>query len=127
MIGELIEINQEIEALKARKSKIEEALYNEYKEAIDDQMKDYGCGTATLNIDGKEVKAVISKYVKWDDKILSQKAAELTESGADPEEYLKIKYSISESAYKNWPSEIQEWFKSARTVKPSKPKWKIKE
>ena len=33
-------------------------------------------------------------------------------------EYIKIKYDVSESAYKAWPEVIRKEFEPARTVKP---------
>lgn len=91
--------------------------------------KDYGCGTATIDTEKYKVKYVVSKKVKYDQSELANIVKRIVDSGANPDEYVKISYDVAESKFKAWPSNIQQEFVNARTVETSKPRisYEVKE
>ena len=123
-IDKLDDIEAQIATLKAEKERLEKELIAEIQPEILQQLKekDYGCGTATVETVNFKIKTVVSKKVTWDQDQLSDLAEKIKASGDDPLEYLKIKFDVSETAYKNWPSKIQAAFEPARSVEQSKPK-----
>lgn len=67
----------------------------------------------TVTIEG--IKFTASKKVDWDqDKLASLYKA----IGATASEYIETEYKVREVSFKNWPSNIQEFFIPCRTVKP---------
>lgn len=84
--------------------------------------KQYGCGTANLETSMHKIKVVVSKKIKWDEKQLKNISEQIRTSGQDPEVYIKYKLSVSETAYKGFPENIQAVFEPAREVMPNKPK-----
>lgn len=97
-----------------------DALGNEIRSQLND--KDYGCGTANVDLEGYKVKVVISKKVTYDQQGLETVEQQLVAAGQDPHEYMKVERKVSESSYKAWPSSLQAMFEPYRTVEASKPK-----
>lgn len=87
--------------------------------------KDYG--TAIFETETNKIKVTFLKRVKWDQDKLKKLWNDIEASGEKPDEYIKIKYDVSENAYKSWPSSISSAFDPARTVEVSKPTLKIEE
>lgn len=87
--------------------------------------KDYGCGTATIETALHKIKLVVSKKVKWDEKQLFSIREKIVEAGKNPNDFIKEKLSVSETAYKEFDDEIKEVFEPARSVEPSAPVIKI--
>lgn len=127
IIDELVNVRKTMAEMKAKEKSLIECLVEAYSDKISEQMKDYGCGTATLNIGQHVVKVEYSKNVKWDQSGLIDLWNKIASSGQDPSEYIKAKYEVSETAYKAWPSEIRDSFEPFRTVTPSSAKITIKE
>lgn len=75
-------------------------------------------GSVHLLVDGLDVKVERSKTVTWDQGKLAEVAKQIAAAGDDVSEYVKVAYSVSEAAYKAWPSMIRKMFEPARTVKP---------
>jgi len=123
LISDLEQINERIESLKKSAAEKREKILAYFKAEMDSQLsgKDYGCGTVNVESQSYKLKIAIGKRVEWDGELLEKRAAEIANSGRDPKEYMDVKYSVSENAYKNWPSEIREFFEPARTVKVSAP------
>ena len=95
------------------------------KEQLSD--KDYNCGTATVETEHYKVKAVVTKKVKWDQDGLREAYAQISASGENPDEYINTEYDVSEAKFKAWPTKIQNFFVSSRTVEPSKVKYSFEE
>lgn len=76
-----------------------------------------GFGTVHREVDGVQIKITVPKKVEWDQTVLAERYSSIVESGKNPLEYMKVSYDISETAYKNWPSELQDAFVDARTEK----------
>ena len=135
LIGEVDKINQEIfainqtvapkiAALNAKKSTAQEMLDRKINEQAGKILasKDYGCGTATIETDNFKIKTVVSKKIKWDESMLHNIEGVITAGGKNPRDFIKQKLSVSETAYKTFPVDIQKVFEPARTVEPSAPK-----
>lgn len=82
-------------------------------------------GRIRLTVDDHVVIADLPKDVEWDQtKILN--AIETIRSWNEPvEDYVSIKYSVSETKYNAWPETIRNLFAASRTVGTGKPTFKI--
>lgn len=104
--AELSELEQKV---KHRRCVLKNGLVEKYK--------DYTSPWRTTNIpDGEfSVKITTPKRVDWD----QAKLAELWKSiGETANQYIKIKYDVSENAFKSWPEVIQKAFEPARMIRP---------
>ena len=72
-------------------------------------------GTKTTHDGEYVVKICAPKRVDWDQSALASLWKTIGDTAA---EYIKIKYDVSEAAYKSWPKVIRKEFEPARTVKP---------
>ena len=100
-----------------------------FEDAAKAQLMAQGKDTGTTHIfqDGFDVAVEIGKTVKWDQGKLAEITRRIAENGGDPEEYVDIKYSISEAKFKAWPENLRRPFEAARTVKPGKPKISLRQ
>lgn len=64
-----------------------------------------------------DLKFNAPKSVIWDQEKLGAIHADIVQSGADPSQYMVTSYKVKESAFKNWPKDLQDAFIDARTVK----------
>ena len=101
------------------KIELNEAVFKIASKDLKD--KEYGCGTVNFEEAGYKFKAVVSKKVKWNEKMLRGIAEKIRSVGRDPEEFIQYKLNVLETAYKGFPDAIQKEFEPARTVEPSKP------
>lgn len=106
---------QELNSYKQILSEIDDEILSRYKDKIAELSSDEMTGT--VRTDG--VKFTIPKTVTWDQDML---AGLYDEIGDTAGEYIDVKYSVKESSYKSWPSNIKDSFTPARTVKPGKPR-----
>ena len=87
--------------------------------------------TGTVRVDdedGLAVKVDIPKRVEWDQKQLELVASDIRNTwGEDPEDYMRVKRDVTETAYKNWPQALKRIVEPARTVKAGKPKFSIEQ
>lgn len=119
---------QQVKQQKADLDKIqadaEEGLIDALSVDVRSQLndKDYGTGTANVDLEGYKVKVVISKKVTYDQQGLETVEQQLVAAGQDPHEYMKVERKVSENSYKAWPSSLQKMFEPYRTVEASKPK-----
>lgn len=123
-LSNLEAVTAELDRLKSDKERCEAEIIRLSASEIQNQLadKDYGSGTANIDAGRYALKVVLSKNVKWDQSKLENICAEIAASGEDPKEFVKVKYDVSETAYKSWPSKIRGYFEPARTVELSKPK-----
>jgi predicted glycoside hydrolase/deacetylase ChbG (UPF0249 family) len=111
---------QEIETAKQRLEEIEEQIFEQVKDRVKSQ------GSTTVNAEGHKLVVTIPMRATWDEKALREIADNIRQHGDDPEQYIKFKPQVSESAYKAWPEQIRKVFEPARTVKPGKRKVEVK-
>lgn len=83
-------------------------------------------GTVHLHEDGYDVTFDLPALPKWDQKKLALAEAEIRSWDEDPADYMVIKRSISETAFKAWPPSIRKVFEPARTVETGRPVIKLK-
>lgn len=79
-------------------------------------------GTGWIMDGGKAVRVEVPKSVEWDQARLREAVRTVESWGEDPTQYVTMKLSVPESAYKAWPESIKSVFEPARTVKAGKPK-----
>ena len=89
--------------------------------------KDEPFGDVSIIVGNRKVKINVPKKVTWEQEQLATKYKEIVESGELPEMYMKVKYDVSETAYKAFPKEVRDYLAPARTVTPGNPTVKIAE
>ena len=108
---------------KKIQSRLHAALDQRYGEparvALLDSGRDFG--TTHLQDGTLHVKFELPKKVTWDQKQLAAIAQRIVASGERLEDYIDLKYTVSESRFTNWPEGLREQFASARTVAAGKP------
>lgn len=115
-------INDQVFALNQQLAEVEEKITKEAYEVSKDQFGDYGTGTAKFETPNFKIKTAIDKKVKWDEQELRNIANQIRTTGQDPEAYITYKLSVTETAFKKFPENIQAAFVNARTVETGKPK-----
>jgi hypothetical protein len=111
--------------LKLKKSKYNDILEQEYGEILQGKFnaKVEPFGVTHTFEDGYKISGSVDKKVTWDQDKLSAIYSKLNK----PDDYINVKFDVSESKFKAWPSELQEEFIDARTVKPAPMKITITE
>ena len=128
------ELLTQIEAAEAEKSKQDKIIkmakglllqsrHEEIQALL--KAKDEPFGSIDLIIGNHKVSVVTPKKVEWEQDRLRAICAEMVAEGVEPLLYMKIKYDISETAFENWPQDMQDYFRDARTVTPGNPSLKI--
>jgi len=87
--------------------------------------KDEPFGDVTIIVGNHKVKVNVPKKVEWDQPRLEDTWQQMAADGVDPKQYIKVEYGVSETSYKNWPSEMKDHFKPARTVTPGTMSLKV--
>jgi len=87
--------------------------------------KDEPFGDVSIIVGNRKVKINVPKKVTWEQEQLAARHKEIAASGENPNMYMKVKYDVSETAYKAFPQEVRDYFASARTVTPGNPTVKI--
>ena len=82
-------------------------------------------GTVRLQDGPVTVVAELPKRVDWDQTMLANLVERIRADGADPAEYVDIAFSVPERKYTAWPKDIRQEFEPARTVRTSKPKFRL--
>jgi hypothetical protein len=123
---ELSMLKTTVERAKARQKALEGEILERYQERIrGDNRIHNGCGTINIEEDDYQIKVTIPKKVDWDQIVLAELHDKIEQAGEDPEEYIKVGYNVSETAFKNWPTKIQDEFMPARTMKPGMPRIQV--
>lgn len=78
----------------------------------------------TGTVHGEDFTFNIPKKVKWDQEYLASLHEEI---GDTANEYIDVKYSVSENKYKSWPDVIRNKFIDARTMENGTPTIKVKD
>ena len=128
---QLLEIDNHLTELTAWSKKIQSrlaaALDMRYGEAAREALLDSGrdFGTTHLQDGAFHIKFELPKKVTWDQKQLAAMAHRIVASGDKLEDYIDLKYAISESRFTHWPAGLREQFASARTVAAGKPSFTL--
>ena len=130
---ELLDYLEEAESDKANADSAIKKLKNEFLVRKSAEIKSlYSSkpepfGVVDIIINDKKVKIDTKKKVEWDQEKLESLAKLMASDGADPKDYMKIEYKVSETLYKTWGDNIKSYFQDARTVKGESPSIKIEE
>lgn len=119
LVSELAQAEHDFNNAKMRLDVVKEQILEANKAAIEAELSKRQFPTGTVNV-GK-IKFTIPKTVKWDQDELDK----LYKDGAN--EYIKVKYDVSERDYDQWSDNIKKYFDPARTVVAGKPQIKIME
>ena len=103
------------------------ALDQKYNKSAIAALRASGKATGTAHyLDGEhDVIFVLGKKDIWDQAKLRKLWCEIASSGEDPLVYMKQELSIPSAVLANMPASVQEEFKPALTVKPSKPTYRL--
>lgn len=120
-------LDQMSDAVALAKSQLSAALEDMYGVHVKETLISLGKDTGTVHLsdDKLMIKAEIGKRVDWDQAQLAAIAQRLASAGEDPAEFIEVKYGVSERKYGAWPQALRAQFESARTLKPSKPKFTL--
>ena len=128
---QLLEIETHLADLSAWTKKIQSRLHaaldqrygEQAREALLESGRDFG--TTHLQDGALHIKFELPKKVTWDQKQLAAIAQRILTSGDRLEDYIDLKYAVSESRFTNWPEGLREQFASARTVAAGKPSFAL--
>ena len=112
---------------KKVQSRLHAALDQRYGEQARDSLLDSGrdFGTTHLQDGSLHIKFELPKKVSWDQKQLAAIAQRIVAAGDKLEDYIDLKYSVSESRFTHWPEGLREQFAGARTVAAGKPSFTL--
>ena len=105
--------------LKSATARFNTALDVRYATRASDARRACGKDTGTVRlVDGDfTVVADLPKRVDWNQEKLVQIAANIADSGEDPDEFIDTKLTVSERKYGALPEAWRKGFEPARTVK----------
>jgi hypothetical protein len=124
---QLLEIETHLADLSAWTKKIQSRLHAALDQRYGDRARDVllysgrDFGTTHLQDGALHIKFELPKKVTWDQKQLAAIAQRIMTSGDKLEDYIDLKYAVSESRFTNWPEGLRAQFASARTVAAGKP------
>ena len=112
---------------KKLQSRLHAALDQRYGEQARDALLDSGrdFGTTHLQDGALHIKFELPKKVSWDQKQLAAIAQRIVAAGDKLEDYIDLKYLVSESRFNHWPEGLREQFAGARTVAAGKPSFTL--
>lgn len=129
IIDHLLEAEADETAASLAIKKLKNELLNrktaEIKAAYSEKTEPFG--VVNLNIAGKIIKIDTPKKTEWDQSKLESLWNQMVADKADPKQYIKVKYDVSETAFKSWGDNLKAFFIPARTVKAGNPSLKIVE
>ena len=113
------ELSHAAKQLKSATARFSTALEVRYATRAEEARRTCGKDTGTVRLaDGDyTVVADLPKRIDWHQEKLAQIAANITDSGEDPAEFIETKLSVSERKYGALPEAWRKGFEPARTVK----------
>lgn len=130
-IDQLALLLEEVGDLKADAKRLDEKLFSilniKYAQPAAKKRQAAGKDTGTVSLtDGDHIiRADLPKAVTWDEAGLASAEAELVKMGEPPAEYVKVKRSVSETAFASWPTSLRKIFEPHRTVGVGKATYKV--
>jgi hypothetical protein len=129
LIEHLLAAEEDETAAKLAGKKIKNELLNrkaaQIKSAYSEKPEPFG--VVNLPLGNKIIKIDTPKKVKWAQDQLETLWNRMKEDNADPKQYIKVEYDVSETAFKAWGDNIKAYFIPARTVEAGNPSVKIVE
>lgn len=106
------------EAEIKRLTDVKRSMIRDVEAMLADGLSQMGTGTTTIVQGDVEVKVTRPKIVDWDQEALKDIVDMIRSTwNDDPNQYVGVKYSVSENAYNGWPSALRRPFEAARTVR----------
>lgn len=112
-----VELKQAINDATAAKSSATKTISAINAELLKRTGDNKGLGTRNYDLDGVPVKVNVAKDVKWDQDLLKAQYNAIKSNDDDPDQYIKVTYTVEETKYKAWPDYLKEQFNPARTEK----------
>lgn len=115
--NELEAVNHQLAELKNRKASLENDIIQNFRDEFEHLLreKDEPFGKVNVVFGEFDMHYTVPKKVQWNQEKLA-KIREKIGQFENPDQYIKVKYDVSETAFKNWPDDIKEVFMPARTV-----------
>jgi len=108
------------------KKKIEEEITKRYDHSLTQKRKEKPFGSIVV-VDGDySFTETLPRKVKWDQKELKEIYNKIKSDGEKPEDYMNVKYNVSEKGFSDMKTEMQTLFKEAREVSYGAKTIKIK-
>ena len=128
MIANKTKIEAQLAVFKTALSQVEVQIDDYLKDQVTERLAVEGKDTGIVNfsIDEVDVKALVPKSVKWDQKRLAEIREKIASAGDDPGQYMETQFKVSETSFNAWPEKIQNVFMPARTVVTGKTKYEFK-
>lgn len=127
LIEHILEVEADEVAAKLAKKKLHNELLNrkaaELKIGYDAKPEPFG--VVNLSIADKNVKVDFPKKVEWLQTELEALWNQIVADGANPKQYIKVEYTVSETLYKTFGDNMKAYFTNARIVKGGNPSIKI--
>lgn len=130
-IDQLAMLLEELTEMKAKvrtyDGLLHSALINRFSDLAAKARAEEGkdTGRVRLEVEDHIVIADLPKDVEWDQKKILD-AVKTIQSWDEPiEDYVTVKYSVSETKYNAWPEKLRNLFAASRTVGTGKPTFKI--
>ena len=108
-------------------TRIDSALEIKYAKRAQVLRLTAGKDTGVVHFDdgGVRITADLPKRIEWDQKQLTDIVRRITASGENPNQYVEIKYRVSETKFNAWPEVFRSTFTPARTLKTGKPDFRL--
>lgn len=112
---------------KATVDHIDRALDIKYSERAHRLRLEAGKDTGVVHFDDGHVRiaADLPKKVEWDQVRLAEITRRIAANGDDPAQYVETSYRVSETKFGAWPESLKAAFVPARTLKTSKPSFRL--
>lgn len=101
---------------KAICSQLEQSYGGDITHAYAVLQKDFG--TVRVSDGPYEIVVDTPKKVEWDGEKVAEIGDAMLAAGDNPQEYIKVSYSVDERKFTAWPEHIRKVFEPARTLKP---------
>lgn len=130
-VQELVQAVQEVAAMKAMARDFEVALHGvlnqRFRERAQQLRQEAGKTTGTVRFedDGFTVIADLPKRVEYDQPKLKEAVEALRKWGENPDDYVGLEITVSETKYGAWPPAVRKLFEPARTLRTGKPSYKL--
>jgi hypothetical protein len=113
------QLDKDAKTLRQRNAKWKAALDSLYGEKAQAERvaKNKDSGRMNYTVGDLVVICDATKKVEYDQEKLSEIWSRISAGGDNPAAYIKMTLSVSETAFKDWPKNIQDVFTPARTVK----------
>lgn len=124
------EINEAAAIVKMRADNLHAGLMLRYGNGALNKSRDAGKEGGTERIMDSDAEHIcevdIPKTIEWDQELLSTIYDRIQAAGESPLVYMKRSLAVSETTLKEWPTDVQKEFRSARSFKNGRLRFRIR-